>query len=346
MFRVLLALVFGASSTAVVGDSKKPVIAGDRGRKLEAALFESGGEDFWGSVLVVQRGDLIFAKAYGMADYDDTPNNPLTLFELASTSKQFTATAVLRLHEKKKLKVDDPLPEFFEDVPEDKSSITLHQLLSHTSGMSGAIGVPYASPIARDQYIAEMLAKPLANSPGTTFEYCNAGYALLAAVVEIVSKMDFEDYCAKHLFRPAKLNRTGFVQDRALRKDRNCSVRRTDDGGRWTAVDWHYGWGYRGMGGVVSHVYDLWRWDQALRGEKILRKATRELLFEPVLERYACGWRVGPGPGGRTLAEHAGSVAGYGINFARFLDEETLVVVLSNDPQKIHEITRVLLSQL
>lgn len=335
-----VALCCGLAVTlARAADSDQPVVAGKLGQALEAALLESGGADFWGAVLVARKGVVLLAKGYGMADHEKTPNTPLTLFELASTSKQFTAAAILHLQQKKKLEVSHTLDRVFEDVPEDKHGITLHHLLTHRSGMSGSVGVPYASPIQREQYVKQMLAQPLAAKPGERFEYCNAGYALLAAVVEEVARTSFEEYAERWLFQPARMESTGFIGDQDLQRSGRCSARQDPNRPRSTAADWHWGWGYRGMGGVVSHVYDLLRWDRALRGDKILNEASKKILYQPALEGYACGWRVVE-TSGRTLVEHAGSVAGYGIHYVRGLDDDWVMVILSNDPKRVHAITQ------
>ncbi|MBI4880177.1 MAG: beta-lactamase family protein [Planctomycetes bacterium] len=337
-----LGLLAALGAGAPPKESDEPIVAGDVGKKLDAAVGEAGGADFWGSVLVAREGKVLLAKGYGFADYKDTPNTPRTLFELASASKQVTAAAILHLQQKKKLSVDATLDKVFKEVPKDKRKITIRQILTHMSGMSGMIGVPYASTIARGNYIEQMLAEPLSSEPGTKFEYCNAGYALLAAVVEEVSGENFEEYCEKNLFRPAKLADTGFIGDRDLIKTGRASTRRTDEPGSFTAADWHWGWGYRGMGGVVTTLFDLLRWDQALRGDKILGEKARKDLYTPALEGYACGWKVDRTSRGTRKAHHSGGVAGYGVNIARYLEEDVAIFVLSNDGGKAHAVTGAL----
>ncbi|MDP6408272.1 MAG: serine hydrolase domain-containing protein [Planctomycetota bacterium] len=309
-----------------------------KGEALDQAV-QRVGDDFWGAVLVARKDEILLAKGYGFADYEDTPNTPRTLFELASASKQVAAAAILHLEQKKKLSVSHTLECFFEDVPEDKQEIQLHHLLTHTSGISGKIGVPYASPLVRKAYVKQMLAEPLSSAPGERFEYCNVGYALLAAVVEVASKKSFEEYVEANLFKPAKMKDSGFIGDRDLVKSKRVSTRKTEEPGKWTASKWHWGWGYRGMGGVVTTVYDLWAWDRALRAKKILKKRALKALYEPALEGYAYGWRISPSPRGTRKAQHSGSVAGYGTNVVRYLEDDACVFVLSNDPKGAHEVS-------
>jgi len=335
-----------AAGGALAKDKPGPVRDGKVGERLEQALQEALGTDFWGSVLVAKKGDILLAAGYGMADYKAEPNTAITLHELASVSKQFAATAILHLQRKKKLSITDTLDKFFDDVPEDKRAITLHHLLTHTSGISGKIGVPYASTLPRKRYVEQMLAETLANEPGKAFEYCNVGYALLAAVVEEVTKGTFEEYLEKNMFGPAKMGDTGFITDRDLIKTKRASKRRTDEPGDWTAANWHWGWGYRGMGGVVTTVYDLHRWDRALRGTKILDEKSKEILYEPVKDGYACGWRVEKTKRGTRKVSHSGGVAGYGINVVRYLEDDVEIYVLSNDGKAAFAATEAVEAQL
>ncbi len=333
-----LALVVLTSPVAAQKAKDGTVVDGKAGAELDAAVLKAA-PDFWGAVLVARKDEVLLAKGYGLADYESTPNTPRTLFELASASKQVAATAILHLEQKRKLKVTDTLGEFFKDVPEDKREIQLHHLLTHTSGISGNVGVPYASPIGRQQYVRDMLAEPLSSPPGERFEYCNVGYALLAAVVEEVSGKSFEDYVHKNLFKPAKLKDTGFITDRHLIKTKRASVRKSEQPGEWTAASWHWGWGYRGMGGVVTTVYDLLAWDRALRGDKLLGKKAKEKLYTPVEDGYAYGWKVHETRWGSRKAHHSGGVAGYGTNVVRYLDDDACVFVLSNDGKAAHQVS-------
>ncbi len=339
---VVAVLLSGLVGIAVGEDSTKPVILGDLGGRLDQAVRTSGGADFWGSVLVARGEEILLANGYEFADYQQLPNTPATLFELASASKQVAATAILHLCQKKKLKLDDTLGDIFKAVPEDKKAITVHQLLTHTSGISGRIGVPYASRLTRREYVPQMLAKPLSTEPGTKFEYCNVGYALLAAIVEEVSHKSFEDYVSRNLFKPAKLVDTGFIGDPKLIRSERVSARKGGGLPDATAANWHWGWGYRGMGGVVTTVLDLLRWDRAMRGDRILNEEYRKILYTPQREGYACGWKVETTIRGTRKAHHSGGVAGYGINLVRYLEEDVAIFVLSNDGRAAHSVTAAL----
>ena len=317
------------------------------GERIHQAVGQATGDAFWGVVLVARGGEVLLARGYGAADYDAKENLPDTLFELASTSKQFAATAILRLEQQKKLKTSDTIDRFFPGAPKDKRKVTVDHLLHHTAGLSPELGVPYAWSGTRDVYVREMLARPLDAEPGARFSYSNVGYALLAAIVEVVTKDPFEDYVRKELLARAGLVDTGFIGDERLAASGRDTTRKCADClPEWTAARWHWGWGYRGMGGVVSTALDLLAWDRALRGDKVLGPAAREKLYTPALEGYACGWKVETTDRGTKKVSHAGGVRGYAVQYARWLEEDAVVVVLSNGATDVHAVERAVAALL
>jgi CubicO group peptidase (beta-lactamase class C family) len=334
----VLAVLIGAPGVAAK-EPRAPKQDPELVREIDAAVLRVGKGAFWGTVLAARRGEVLFAKGYGAADYRERPNTPESLFEIASASKQVTATAILRLEQRKKLRTGDSLRKYFEDAPKDKEKVTLDHLLHHTSGLSPKLGVPYDWAGTRAQYAKRMLAEPLVETPGKKFSYSNVGYALLAAVVEEVTGGSFEDYVRKELFAPAGLEDWGFIGDERLIESDRVTVRKAEDmQPDWTAAKWWYGWGYRGMGGVVTTALDLVRWDRALRGDRILNAAQRAKLHTPALEKYACGWFVEPGERGCTKVHHSGGVRGYACQIARWLEDDVLIVVLSNGATSPHEV--------
>lgn len=343
----LVALVLGG--TLAPGEAKGskpkppkvPAKLTDLGEKLDQAVVAAGGRDLWGTVLVAKGGEVLLAKGYGFADYEKVPNAPETLFELASLSKQVTATAILKLEEQKKLKTSDPITKHLKDAPADKEVVTIDHLLHHTAALDPNLGVSYAWQGTRSQYVKDMLGRALVGEPGAKFAYSNVGYALLAAVVEEVTGKEFEEYVRKELFEPAGLVETGFIQDKALKASPRVTKRRCEDcEPQWTCADWWYGWGYRGMGGVVSTSLDLFLWDRALRGEALLGKKAKEKLYTPALDGYACGWKVATSTRGTPLVSHSGGVRGYATEMARWLEEDAVIVILSNGRCDIFAIER------
>lgn len=282
---------------------------------------------FTGAVLVAKDGNVLIEKGYGLADGGaGTANTADTRFEIASASKQFTAAAVLKLASQGKLSLDDRIARHLPGVPEAHAKVTVAHLLHHTSGF------PRMGPSGQGKDLAAAVAGYLSGKrtaePGARFEYWNGGYALLAAIVERTSGMTFADCCRNLLFEPAGMTATSFCGEPVPAP--LLAHGRQSGKGAGAANAHSFGWEYRGMGGVVTTVRDLYRWDRALRGDAVLASDTRARLFEPALSKYACGWFVVDQPGLGRVAEHGGAVAGFEAEMIRCLDRDACVFVLAN----------------
>ena len=180
--------------------------------KLSDYLNRASAYGFSGQVLIAENGKILLNQAFGYADKErriaSTPN---TAFNIASLTKQFTATAILRLETDGKLKTFDTIGQYLENVPADKSNITIHQLLTHTSGLSR--GSDGEKNTTRDETVEKILKQSLAAKPGEQFHYSNNGYQLLAAIIEKVSGQTFASYLSEKLFKPSGMSQTGFYQD-------------------------------------------------------------------------------------------------------------------------------------
>lgn len=304
-------------------------VSGPVGRQLDAYLAGITPFEFSGTVLVAKGGEVILNKGYGVAiDSPSVPNTAATVMSCGSVTKQFTAAAVMKLQMQGKLKTTDSLPVFFEDVPADKQSVTLRQLLTHTAGLVDFTGEDY-SPAERDDAIRIALSDPLRFPPGTDYAYSNSGYSVLAAVVERVSGQSYEEYIAEHLFAPAGITTTGYRRPQW----ENHVV------AHWYAGEHDFGtpltksypsWNLLGNGDMLSTTADMYRWHLALAGGKILDSAALLEMLTPVIDDYAYGWRVVNSELGR-LAGHGGaSDFGSSCQFWRSLDSSLAVVVFCN----------------
>jgi CubicO group peptidase (beta-lactamase class C family) len=301
---------------------------------------------FSGSVLVTRHGEILLRKGYGLADRKTaTPVEPDTAFDVGSITKQFTATAILRLEMDGKLSTADRLGKFLPgiarsvglDLPpgairEDMAAITLHQMLSHTSGIDSFY--LDQSPSWKE-YLQEILKQPLTAPPGTKFLYSNSGYDLLAKIIEVVSGEPYERYVRDHLLLPAGLQSTGFD----LPKWNRDRIARYQD---WTTREWGFPVEMPidrpaklrlvGSGGMLSTVDDLYRWHQALLGDRILSAAAKAKLYRPVLDDFGYGWRILPTRRGTQVIYHGGYDMSLGVAaaFYRFVDEDTVFILLAN----------------
>ncbi len=293
---------------------------------------------FWGVVCAKYRGRIVFEEGHGTANRAGLANDGRTLFEISSVSKQFTAAALLRLEMDASLRIDDPIDMLIEHVPDDKRLITVRHLLTHTSGIDPDFGVAYASQVSRAEFMRLVLERPLAHGIGAGFAYANVNYSLLAAIIELASGLAFETYLRRALFDRAGLQDTGLIGTPSLIASARDSQRMAFGRRQGTAANWHWGWGYRGMGGVVTTARDLMTWDAALSGNAVLSDAAKQAMFAPGLGGYGLGWFVEMIDNDRLRVWHSGSVCGYEALFVRYPGERTALVVLANEAYDLERI--------
>ncbi|WP_433333948.1 serine hydrolase domain-containing protein [Spirillospora sp. CA-294931] len=305
---------------------------------LDATLPKGPG----GTVVAARDGKLVHCEGFGLADREaKIPAGCDTVYDVMSITKQFTAAAVLKLEMEGKLRVTDRVGQFVGSVPADKRAITLHQLLTHTSGLD-EIGSDY-DPVTRDAMLKGAMGSRLIASPGAKFHYSNLGYSVLAAIVEKVSGVPYERYLASRLFAPAGMGRTGYVLPQwrpgevAVEYDRHGVRQGRPYEHPWASDGPH--WYLRGNGGLLSTPRDMFRWHRALECDRILSREAKRKLFAPhVLTEsegdtkvyYGYGWGVFPrSPLGRVVEHDGGNDWSFG-EFARFLDRRVMVFWISN----------------
>jgi CubicO group peptidase (beta-lactamase class C family) len=308
--------------------------------RLDEYLTRMTGFGFSGVALVAGKNGVLLSKGYGLADRArKIPFTAGTVVSIGSITKQFTAAAILKLEMQGKLRTEDPIGKFFPDVPADKRDITLHQLLTHTSGLKSDFSETDYDPLGRDEYVGRALHSVLLSPPGKSFHYANSGYSLLAAIVEIASGQPYEQYLSKNLFEPAGMLRTGYKIPRwpdeqvahGYQGDRDWG---TILGHPW-AADGPY-WELRGNGAIHSTVGDMYKWHLAIESNSVLSAEARK-KFETgyVAEgpegesQYAYGWSVEQTPGGR-LIEHNGGNGVFAADFLRYVERGVVVFIASN----------------
>ena len=294
-----LAAAFQAEEAAAQAAAPAPAVRSGLGAELDEYFTRLEAFGFSGAVLVAGESEIHLWKGYGWADLERrVPVTGETAFGVASITKQFTASAVLRLQEMGRLSVTDSLGRFFAAVPADKRGITLHHLLTHTSGLeSPSSEHEEARPgETRDEWVQRLFAVPLAFSPGSRDEYSNAGFSLAAAVVEVASGVPYEQFVREHLLLPAGMAATGFSgAPAAWSPDQVALGYGVERGGDPRSRP--SSWGDRGAGGVITTLGDLYRWEQALRGASVLSSRSVSSLFARQAQTstfydYGYGWRV------------------------------------------------------
>ena len=294
---------------------------------------------FSGAVLIAQNGEVIFKKGYGLADRKKyIPITSTTVFDIGSLSKQFTAAAVLHLEEQGKLQVTDTLANFFDNIPSDKADITLHQLLTHSSGLP-----PYVYPgdfveISRKEAIKLVFDAKLKFPPGKQYLYSDTGYGLLAAIVESISGQSFQAYLQEQIFNSVGMINTGFYNDPRWQEVTVAHGYNNKKDFGSAATRSGPSWGLLGFGGVLTTVEDLYLWSTALENNHYLAPKFTTKLFTPYIKEnnedesyYGYGWVIEKSPEYGTRISHDGATDSQNAIFLKYDDpNKTLVIVLSN----------------
>ncbi|MFC5449898.1 serine hydrolase domain-containing protein [Paenibacillus aestuarii] len=315
-----------APTPSVVADSHDKQISKQIDELLQSKKFN-------GTVLVAKDGKVFMSKGFGESNFTThTKNDSETIFRIGSVSKSVTAVAVMQLVEQGKLNLDDPINKFFPDFPSG-DKITVHQLLSHTSGIGdeafleelGKEPAAYYSS-AKMLEVGKRAAEKLNSDPGTKYSYSNIGYHLLGLIIEQVSHTTWDNYVNEHIIKPANMTRSGVDINEPI--VRNHAVGGDPEGKPTPFMDMSYA---EAAGGLYSTVGDLLKFDQALTSEKLLSKKSFEKMTTPVQESYGYGW-----VDGSKLKQssdwkwHNGEISGY-LGFNAINTKENMeVIVLTN----------------
>jgi len=314
------------------------------GRRMIHSLDSFYGKEigwgFNGSVLVGYNGKIMYERYFGYCNKaNGTRLSPNTPSQLASTSKPFTATAILWLHQNKYLNIDKPVQTYLKDFP--YPDITVAMLLCQRSGLPDytKMGNAYwkSSAPMYNEDLLQLFAKykPHLNSrPDTRFEYSNTNFAMLARIIEAVSKMPYKNFMKEFIFEPLGMKNT-FVYDPA---DRG----RLDD--RITQ-SYQYNWaifketpedGVYGDKGIYSTVEDMYRWDQSFYKHALLNEKTLNMAYTGYsneragIKNYGFGWRMLQFNDGYKIIYHNGWWHGNNTVFYRFVKDNFTVIVLGN----------------
>ena len=292
------------------------------------------------AVLVARDAEPVARLAYGLADLElATAVTPATNFRLASITKQFTAAAVLLLAEDRRLGLDDLVREWLPGLSRCADTITIRQLLTHTSGLvdyEDLVPPSTLQPLTDADVLALLERQDRTYfPPGSSYRYSNGGYALLALIVERAANRPFADFLRERIFRPLGMSGTvahregaGEVRNRAY----GYSVERS----RWIRTDQSLTSAVLGDGGVYASIDDLAKWDAALYDDRLLAAASRRQMFSPAVAtddpaiRYGFGWRITG-----DCHWHSGETLGFRNVIVRFPGRRLTVVVLTNrnDPE-------------
>lgn len=315
------------------------LILGQKNIPADLAQYMQAQTDinnFSGAVLVTKNGSVLLKKAYGLADDEWKIRNTVdTKFQLASVTKQFTAAAVLLLAEKGQLSLNDKLSTFFPDYPK-ADTVTIHMLLSHSSGLAMGFKEIALSTMSKDSAFSAIKKIPYEFSPGTKSAYSNIGYYLLAKIIEKVSGEKYADFLTKNIFEKAGMINTGVSNNDSIVSKKAQAYCHTEKGYIHNPyINWEINLGHDG---VYSTIEDLALWDKALYGTTILSDKMKKKMFTPQnSENWGYGFIINPFYNhGHQLIAHDGGFFGTMTSFNRFTDDKIFVTVLSNNESPSH----------
>lgn len=335
----------------------------DKKSKMESlarAAYEKGS--FNGTWLYAENGEIVSKGAYDFRDAENRlPVQEDTIFEMASVTKMFTATAIMLLVREGKLGLDDEYTEYFPDYP--YPGVTVRHLLTHTSGMPDDFEtdtwvcpawenekrIPPCSEILR--FIRES-GEEASHAPGETFRYTDIGYCLLANLVEKLSGAKFEDFLRERIFEPAGMKDSGIFHTRrdGRPSDRFARNMVLEDDGSYVPSDVSketapYVVGSDGLNGcdyLYTTIFDMLAWDRALREEKVLTRGEQRTMFTPMKlnsgeaagadedsDGYGFGWGIKNDPDHGLIVSHSGGMPGLETWFEHFVDEDRTLVILN-----------------
>jgi CubicO group peptidase (beta-lactamase class C family) len=301
-------------------------------------------KNFSGGILVAKNGEIIYEKYAGKIDFrkNDSLTSSASL-HIASTSKTFTAIAILRMVMEGKLSLNDTLDKFFPRFP--YPDITIKMLLTHRSGIPNYLyfmsnhkwGIlpnkKWNRQYATNQDVLKMIynKKPdPTGKPDSRFNYCNTNYLLLALIIEKLSGKSYPEYMGQHFFAPLQMNNT-FVF--TLKDTLTAAPSFTNKGLFWEYdfLDATYG-----DKNIYTTPQDLLKWDQALYTDQVIRKPLLDSAFAPYsfekqsVHNYGLGWRLQILPNGKKVVYHFGKWHGSNAAFARLMDEKVTIIILGN----------------
>ncbi|MCB0820657.1 MAG: beta-lactamase family protein, partial [Bacteroidetes bacterium] len=298
-------------------------------------------QGFNGVVLIAENHRIVFHKAYGYANLRNKTNlHQDDVFQLASVSKQFTAIAVMMLHEKGYLDYDDPLTCFIPEFP--YPEITIRHLLTHRSGLPeyrwflDSVLPDKSLPVSNSdllRYITRL--KPGLNfKPGSRFLYSNTGYAMLASLIERISGMSFQSFMKLAVFKPLGMKNTQ-VYSKCDKAGQPGRVKGYERNGRETPDNDGFN-GITGDKNIYSCTSDLFIWDQALYSDKLISQETLQEAFREGSPRrashrnYGFGWRLNFKNPDKKIVYHGGWWDGFRTLFLRNMSDGNTLIVLSN----------------
>jgi len=304
------------------------------------------------SLAIVRDGRTIKTQGYGFANIElKAPATKVTVYEIGSNTKQFTAAAIMMLVDEGKVRLEDPVTKYFPETPEAWRGITIRHLLTHSSGIQNHVAVPrwlnvfrtnltFETTPTRDELLKMFFKLPLEFQPGESWAYDNTGYYLLGIVIEKASGKSYWQFLDERIFKPLGMTATRSTDPQPIVPNRASGYEWKND---------HFenrpvllpAIGFS-AGSLLSTVEDMGKWDVALYGEKLLKKSSLDQMWTATMAKdgadapfnYGFGWFIDSYHGHR-LVQHSGGTPGFSSVVYRFLEDKLTIIILTNHSDRI-----------
>ncbi len=296
------------------------------------------------AVLVARNGSIVFKKGYGLAHAEKGIQiKPETIFRIGSVTKQFVASAILKLKETGMLSLDDRLDKYIPDFPRG-NEVSIHHLLTHTSGIRTYTSTPdFMSKVTQyidpDSVVSHIKTLGFSFDPGSSWEYSNSGYFLLGMILQKITGLTWGDYLEKIFFDPLGMDHTGVYSNGTVYENEATGYSYGDEKAS-IALDWNMSRA-GGAGALYSNVRDLFLWNEGIFKGGILSQASLDAAFTPVRlndgttpaplgnSGYGYGWSIGTVRGLKEIG-HSGGLNGFNTHLLRYPEQDLTVAVLCN----------------
>ena len=313
--------------------------AQDAESKIDSLLLEKYAPDAPGAdFLIARNGEIIYKKAFGLANLEQgVPMKTDNVFEIGSMTKQFTAIAILMLAEQGKLQVDDEITKYIPDYPTQGHKITLHHLLTHTSGIKSFTSMKGLNDIANKDLTPLELTDFFKNetmdfAPGDQFKYNNSGYVILGYIIEKASGQTYADFVEEHIFKRLGMTSSQYASHKKVIQRRASGYRHRDAYINTRHISFTIPYA---SGSLMSSIDDMFLWQEAIKNNVLISEETTEKAFtnyslnngEPI--NYGYGWHLKTNDG-MLSREHGGSIFGFKSMGVYFPDSDIYVIGLTN----------------
>jgi CubicO group peptidase (beta-lactamase class C family) len=302
-----------------------------KSEKIDSLMQEYYKRDlFNGSILVTEYRKIVYKKSFGYSNIETKEElNDSTIFNLASLTKQFTATAIMILFDRDELFYDDELVKYIPELKPIANRITIRHLLNHTSGLPEYLeeNICFAGISNQDVINFVKNSEKLHFKPGEQYSYCNTGYVMLAVIVERISNQTYHKFLEENIFKPLLMKNT-FVYAINKREIKNLAIGYKED----KTIDKYEIFTY-GDGNIYSTIQDMFKWEQSLYTEKLVKATTlMEAFKKSELNNgnkadYGYGWNICES---NQVVYHRGGWAGANTSITRYIDDQDAIIILSN----------------